>query len=293
MVMNKEIVKLDLQSELYPSLLKNIQNPPEILYCMGNIELLETDCVAVVGARKNTEYGKNVTERIVGDIAKNGLTIVSGLARGIDSISHRRALEVGGRTIAVLGTGIDKCYPASNRKLREDILKENLIISEYPEGMMGGKYTFPMRNRIISGLSKAVIVVEAGVQSGSLITAECGSEQGRTVFAVPGNITNINSMGTNKLLQDGAVPLINSLDILEYLGVKNKTKENNKINNKERLGKDEEKFIQIIRRTGETTVDYLCKETKYKLSEVKSIITIMEIKGLITTASGKIFIANF
>ena len=180
------IREIKMESEDYPLLLRQIQKPPKLLYAIGDISILKQKCVAVVGARKASSYGKWAARNIGKRLAEYGVAVVSGLAYGCDAEAHLGALDAGGRTVAVMGCGIDICYPAANRQLRRRIAENGLIISEYPPGTQPRPYMFPQRNRIISGLCEAVAVAEAGLSSGSLITASCAAEQGRLVFAVPG-----------------------------------------------------------------------------------------------------------
>jgi DNA processing protein len=221
-------------------------------------------------------------------LAENEIIVVSGMAWGVDSYSHRGALDGKGKTIAVLGCGIDICYPAGNRQLRQEILEEGLIVSEYPPGYPASSFTFPLRNRIISGLCEATVIVEAGLNSGSLITAERAVEQGRNVFAVPGNINSIHSIGTNKLIQDGAYPLAVIDDVFEVLGIKKK--ENFEV--MEKLGKDERRVLSVIMKSSEVSINYICNLIEMEPSQVAAIVTILEMKGIIYSALGKIFIAK-
>lgn len=288
MDIKKYIKDVNIESNQYPHLLKYIKDPPRKLYYIGDLKILEFPTVAVVGARKASSYGKWVAEKIGMRLAENDIVVVSGMAAGIDSISHKGALSVEGKTIAVLGCGIDICFPTFNKSLRDEIAKKGLLISEYPPGYPGSKYTFPQRNRIISGLSLATVIVEAGLNSGSLITAERAVEQGRIVFSVPGNINSVHSVGTNKLIQDGAYPLAFIDDIFEFLGL------NKKIKNEvfQELGEDEKKVLDMIGKSTEITVDCISRATGLKISEVNAIVTILEMKGIICSSAGKIFIAN-
>ena len=202
---NIRIIKKE--DKAYPELLRNIKDPPKELYCIGDIRLLAGKKLAVVGSRKCSEYGRTTAMRIGETAARNNVTVVSGMAKGIDRFAHLGALKAGGKTIAVLGCGVNICYPKENRELYERIASQGLLISELPPDTPPAPYTFPQRNRIISGLSEAVTVVEAGTGSGALITAESAASQGRDVFAVPGNINSQYSLGTNKLLTDGATPI--------------------------------------------------------------------------------------
>jgi DNA processing protein len=203
----------------YPDLLRQVFDPPILLYARGNVELLARPSIAVVGARKPTPYGLAVAERLAADLATRGLTITSGLARGIDSAAHRGALggADGGKTVAVLGCGIDKCYPSENRRLKAQIEEQGLVVSEFPMGGFAAPQNFPIRNRVISGLSLGVLVVEAAQYSGSLITARLALEQNREVFCVPGNITNKFSWGPNTLIKQGGKLVQEWRDVVDEL----------------------------------------------------------------------------
>lgn len=283
-----KITEIYRSDNTYPALLREIKNPPKLLYCAGNIELLKTRCVAVVGSRKTTEYGRWVGRRLGEEAALGGLTVVSGLALGIDACSHRGALENGGKTIAVLGCGLDVVYPVHNRNLKDMIEREGLLISEYPLGFTGTKYSFPARNRIISGLSEAVVIAEAGINSGALITAAHGADQGRPVYAVPGNINNSYTMGGNMLLRDGVIPLVVLDDLLRDLGVEKKQQDAKYLN----LGQDEKKVLALLEREGELSLDALGYALGISVGKVTGIVTILEMKGITYTALGKVFVAK-
>jgi DNA processing protein len=212
-----EIQVITWDSPEYPVLLSQIADPPPILFVRG--KLLPTDewAVAMVGSRKATVYGREVARRLAMDLAHNGITVVSGMARGIDGVSHKAALEAGGRTIAVLGSGVDVIYPYEHRDLAEKIIANGALVSDYALGTLPEGLNFPPRNRIISGLSLGTIVVEAGLRSGALITSDFALDQGRDVFAVPGSILNPSSAGCNRLLRDGAAMVTEVRDILETL----------------------------------------------------------------------------
>lgn len=278
-----------IDDSAYPELLRHIADPPAVLYAVGDTGLLSAKCVAVVGARKASPYGKWVSYNIGRRLAEYGIVTVSGMAFGCDSEAHRGALEAGGGTVAVMGCGADICYPASNAALRRKIAEKGLILSEYPPGTPPRPYTFPRRNRIISGISEAVAVAEAGLASGSLITAACAAEQGRTLFAVPGNISASGSIGCNKLIQDGAVPVAFIEDIITGIGVPlSADREDETV----RLGKDEKIIYDILKNSGEVTSDFLSKRLNRSVSEVNALVSVMEIKGFLTTSAGKIFIAK-
>lgn len=202
----------------YPSLLAEIADPPGILYVQGQVQFLSSLCVAMVGSRAATTYGTRVSFELSRTLASGGVTVVSGLASGIDSAAHRGALAGHGATIGVLGCGLDVVYPRQNRSLYDQIRAQGLLVSEYPLGTRPDPYRFPARNRIIAGLSKGVVVVEAAKKSGSLITAEMALSEGREVFAVPGQINSFKSKGTHWLLQQGAKLVQSAADILEELG---------------------------------------------------------------------------
>lgn len=214
-----EVTVLTWDEQEYPQRLKEIDQPPPVLYVRGALEQDDHWAVAVVGTRHVTAYGRQVTEEISSTLARSGVTVVSGMARGVDTIAHQAVLNAAGRTIAVFGSGVDVIYPPENRRLAEQIIEHGALISDYPLGAAPESQNFPPRNRIISGLSRAVIVVEAGVTSGSLITASFAAEQGRDVFAVPGSILSPQCQGTNRLIRDGAAPLISPQDVLEALNL--------------------------------------------------------------------------
>ena len=201
----------------YPPMLSEIFDPPILLFARGNVELLQTLMLGIVGTRRPTAYGVTVTERLAGDLAKLGFTISSGMARGVDTCAHQAALKCDGNTVAVYGCGIDQVYPSENRKLSESIMSKGLVISEYPIGAPAYPQNFPVRNRIISGMSLGVLVVEGAQYSGSAITARLAMEQGREVFAVPGNITSKASWGPNLLIKQGAKLVQEASDVAEEL----------------------------------------------------------------------------
>jgi len=235
----EEIKKITIKDEEYPKLLKEIKNPPKILYVRGEI-LPDDSFFAVVGTRRFSSYGKQVALEIAVDLAETGLTIISGLAPGIDTFSHQACVERGKRTIAILGTGLDEksIYPQSNLELSRKIIEtKGCLISEYPPGTSGTRFTFPQRNRIISGISKGILVIEAKEKSGSLITANYAFMQKRKVFAIPGPIFSSNSRGTHKLIKEGAKLVENANDILKELNLNCLTSSLNKREKIKRLKK--------------------------------------------------------
>lgn len=289
--MINKICSLTMDSPDYPNLLRLIKDPPKVLHYIGDISLCnQTVCLAVVGARKSTPYGKWAAYHIAKRAAQHGVTIVSGLASGIDSEGHRGALDAGGKTIAVLGCGIDLCYPKSNADLLEKIKEDGLVLSEYEPGTPALAFQFPLRNRIISGLSQGVVIAEASLNSGSLITAGYALNQGRDVYAVPGNINSIYSIGANKLIQDGAIPVVVVDDVLTGLGIKGKQ---DNAREKSTLGKDELCIMDLVEKCGEVSLDQLCRTSGKLASEVGALVTILEMKGRIQTSMGKIFIAKY
>jgi DNA processing protein len=206
----------------YPAVLREIYDPPILLFARGRVELLETIMVAMVGTRRPTPYGLAVSERLAGDLAQAGLTVVSGMARGIDTAAHKGALAAAGNTVAVLGCGVDVVYPSENRKLAAELAVKGLLVSEFPMGSTAFPQNFPIRNRIVSGLSAGVIVVEGAQYSGSAITAKLAMDQGREVFAVPGNITSKLSWGPNLLIKQGAKLIQDWNDVIAELPVESR-----------------------------------------------------------------------
>jgi DNA processing protein len=221
----KAITILTIEDHDYPKKLKEIDLPPAVLYMLGDITPADEWAIAVVGTRRMSGYGKQVTTALADYLANHGITVVSGMARGIDAAAHTNALKAGGRTIAVLGSGVDVIYPPENRKLYDQIIENGAVISDYPPGTAPEASNFPPRNRIISGLSSATVVIEAGRKSGALITSNFAAEQGREVFAVPGNIFAAQCKGTNYLIQQGARPLVDFDELLEILQFQNITQQ--------------------------------------------------------------------
>jgi len=218
-IIKKGIQISTIQDQDYPQPLKQIVNPPPVLYIKGKILEKDAHALAVVGTRKITAYGKNIVRELAEFLAQNDITIISGLARGVDSEAHKSILNVGGRTIAVLGNGIDIVYPPENQALAKNIIANGALVSDFAPGTLPEGINFPPRNRIIAGFALATIVIEAGLRSGALLTAEFTAEQGKDVFAVPGSIYAPQSKGTNKLIFDGAHPLIRFEDIFETLNL--------------------------------------------------------------------------
>lgn len=263
----------------YPRRLLSIEQPPPVLYVRGSLSEADDLALGVVGTRGVTAYGRQVTHDLTSQLARNGLTIVSGLARGIDGIAHRAALDVGGRTIAVLACGVDVIYPPEHRNLAHDIMQNGAIVSDYPLGTQPEANNFPPRNRIISGLSKGVLVVEAGIKSGALITADFAAEQSRDVFAVPGNITARSSQGANKLIQEGAHPVRNAEDILEVLNLSTVV---DYVEARETLPTDptEAALLKELEE-GPLHADELSLRCDLPVAQVSSTLVMMELKGMV------------
>jgi DNA processing protein len=272
----------------YPAALKNTPDPPLFLYVKGDLH--QGDGIAIVGTRKPTHYGLTVTLRISYELASAGLTIVSGLARGIDTQAHRGALAAKGRTIAVLGCGIDVAYPPENKGLMEDISRYGAVVTENPLGTQPESGYFPARNRIISGLSRGTVIVEAAEDSGSLITAKYAQEQGRKLFAVPGNIGSVNSRGTNSLIRQGAVLVESTQDILQDLNIQTV---GNKPAGADRdlpsLTREEEPVFRQV--TNEPKhIDILMKESGTTPARISGALVTLELKGLVKQLPGKYYI---
>jgi DNA processing protein len=282
---------LTLKSERYPSRLKDIYDPPPLLYVRGQIKKEDDLSISIVGSRKTSPYGRLVTERISRELVRHGITIVSGMARGIDSVAHMAAVSEKGRTIAVLGCGVDVAYPRENRNLMMEIVEHGAVVSEFPMGSPPEGAHFPKRNRIISGLSLGVVVIEAGRQSGSLITASSALEQGRDVFAVPGNVGTTGSSGTNQLIKEGAKLVETSDDILEELLPRWKKEarvESPGASPEDLLPEFEKKLYRLIGDTP-THIDALIQETGFDAGRVSSLLMSLELRGLIAQWPGKCF----
>lgn len=287
----KEIRMLRLTDPEYPARLKEIHDPPWVLYVRGKLPDPDRLCCAIVGSRKATAYGLRMAFAFGKILGQHGVNVISGMALGADGQGHRGCLSAGGYTAAVLGSGADVCAPSSHRSLMEEILASGGgIVSEQMPGTPGMPEHYPLRNRIISGMSDAVIVVEADERSGTSITASMALEQGREVYALPGNITSVMSRGTNRLIREGATPLISVESILWELGL------GSDITAAETpapaLGKDEEILWRTLKRTGISTMDELCGLTGKTPGELAGLLSVMEIKGLVLRNGGKIMIAN-
>jgi len=281
---------ITVKEKEYPKLLKEIYSPPALLYIKGNLPANLDFTLAVVGTRKITTYGQQITPEIVKDLASAGLVIVSGLALGVDALAHQSCLEAGGKTIAVLGSGLDLIYPITNRQLAEKIMEDGAIISEYPLGTQPLKQHFPARNRIISGLSLGALVIEGDKDSGSLITARYALEQNREVFAVPGSVYNQASVGPNNLIKMGAKPVTSAGDILEALNLELAQEfMENKIIIPDT--KEEEILLQFLSREP-IHIDELIKKSKLNTSIVNSALIMMEMKGKVRNLGGMNYVLS-
>ncbi len=281
--------ELKIKNKNFPESLKNIPKPPKRIFVRGNVLQEDKTAIAIVGARKCSSYGKQTAYDIAYALAKNGVTIISGLALGIDGEAHKGALDAGGRTLAILGTGIDdnSIYPYSHKSLAERVLKNGALISEYEPGTPALPHQFPERNRIISGLSLGVLVVEAKERSGSLITAHIALEQGKDIFSIPGPIHSPSSKGTNKLIQQGAKLVTKPEDILEELelsGIEIKKKEVN-------FSKEEKNILKILETEAIHTNDII-RISKMPTSSVLTTITMLEMKKVIKDVGGNMYVVN-
>jgi len=280
---------LTWEDELYPPRLKEIQQPPPVLYVRGEVLPEDHFAVSIVGTRRVTPYGRQVAEELSAFLAANGVTVVSGLARGVDAVAHSAALKAGGRTIAVLGSGVDRIYPPENHALAEQMITRGALISDYPVGTAPEAANFPPRNRIISGLSLAVVVVEAGETSGALITAGFAAEQGREIFAVPGSILAPQSKGTNRLIQNGALPLLTPADLLQAL---NLTRVGAQKSARKILPADEVE-AQLMNMLGNEPmhVDEIRSQTGLPVERVSAALVMMELKGMVRQVGGMNYVA--
>jgi len=278
-----------LKDKDYPEGLKYIEDAPIALYIKGKIQKEDRYAVAIVGSRNFSAYGKIASEKLSAGLSSMGFTIVSGMARGIDTLAHTAALKSGGRSIAVLGSGLDVPYPPENKGLMEKLAGSGYVVSEFPPGTQPERENFPKRNRIISGLALGVLVVEAAVDSGSLITATCAIEQGKEVFAVPGNINSSNSKGTNDLMKKGAKLVQNAEDIIEELAPVLK----GYIRTREKAHIDlsiEEKRLCDIMTSDPKHVDILSRECSMPAQKVLGILLSLELKGIAKQTEGKKFL---
>jgi len=279
---------ITISDDLYPASLKEIADPPPVLYIRGSKEVLSSSCLAIVGSRASTSYGRKTAHSLSKRLAAAGVTIVSGLALGIDSQAHMGAIEAEGNTIAVLGCGIDVVYPKQNRQLFEQVVENGVVISEYPLGAQPEGFRFPARNRIISGLCKGVLVVEAAKKSGSLITAQLALDEGREVYAVPGQVDSCKSEGTHWLLQQGAKLVVSENDIFEDLRMLSPNLQL-KNNSKEEVTPVLDRGVSQLYSFVESypiSRDELLERSGMKISEFSEFLLILELEGLVEILPG-------
>lgn len=278
------------EQEAYPEFLRNIDDQPILLYVKGNASLLQSACIGVVGARAASVYGQRIAADLAKRLCQRGLTVVSGLALGIDTAAHKGALQASGATLAVLGCGLDVVYPRQNRSLYEEIACRGALVSEYRLGALPEAFRFPARNRIISGLSLGVVVVEAARKSGSLITADYALEQGREVFAVPGRIDSCKSEGTHRLLQAGAKLVHTVDDILEEfsfpVGVHNASSPSCQPDGENAALTEEEKGLFAYLDVYPQTIDEITRQSRMTVQKVSELLLMLELKGLVESLPG-------
>ncbi|MFP4082079.1 MAG: DNA-processing protein DprA [Candidatus Aminicenantes bacterium] len=283
---------LTLEDEEYPEYLREIFDPPFVLYCAGKVETLHRPAVSIVGTRRASPYGKAVTQRLAAELASRGVVVVSGMARGIDSAAHQGALKKG-ETVAVLGSGLENIYPRENRSLYERIVEKGAVITEFPPQSPPLGFHFPIRNRIISGLCLALVVVEAARRSGSLISARLALEQNREVMAVPGNVTSRVSQGTNWLIQSGAKLVEDWEDVAEELPSPLKeellSQKEEKRPELPPLNDRERRIYQFLKPDSAVHIDELVEKSDFSVSEVLSILLSLELKDLVSQSPGKYF----
>lgn len=283
------ITVISADEETYPDRLKTIYDPPRIIYVRGQAEVLKLPMFAIVGARRATHYGLAAAERIASDLARAGLCIVSGMARGIDTAAHRGALGVSKPTVAVLGCGVDVVYPSENKKVMTEIIKNGAVISEFPPGTKPLAGHFPQRNRIISGLAEGVLVIEAAEKSGSLITADFALEHGRDVFALPGQVGNPLNKGAHRLIKQGAGLVEGAGDILEEMGLQVDPSNNSDRNKIIDLTGPEQRVYNVLSDTPMSCANVIDK-SGLPVSEVLSNLVFLEIKGLVQQLPGQRYV---
>jgi DNA processing protein len=275
------VTALTLTNPTYPTLLREIALPPPVLYLRGQLSPADDWSIAIVGTRRASAYGRQMTERLAGELAAQQITIVSGLARGIDTYAHTAALEAGGRTIAVLGCGPDLVYPPENARLAARIIESGAILTEFAPGTQPEAGNFPARNRLISGLSLAVLVTEAPAESGALITTRFAAEQGRDVLAVPGNATARGSYGANKLIQDGARLVLETADVLAELNL-HLVPQQLELRAALPENDTEARLLDLLAASGDPLhADELCRASGLPIAEVSGTLVMLELKGLV------------
>jgi len=264
----------------YPHLLRSIPDPPVLLFAKGRLDAIDSPGVAIVGSRMHSRYGAEVAKRMAETAARAGIPVISGMARGLDAVAHSGALDAGGMTVGVLGTGLDVIYPRENALLFERMEIEGLLVTEHPPGDRGNRWAFPRRNRLISGLARALVVIEAAEGSGTLTTVSCALEQGREVLAVPGPIDSVTSNGTNRLLKDGATPLLSPSDLLAAFGViAPRTDSSRPVPPRADLSPDEAKVLAVMSGTARS-VDEIAFAARLPIGLVLGTLLGLELGGL-------------
>lgn len=289
-VLKAGVQVLTLHDDEYPENLRQIDAPPPLIYVRGTLQPNDSWAIGIVGTRRASVYGREVAHSLSRDLAANGITVVSGLALGVDTVAHKSTLANKGRTIAVLGSGVDQIYPPENRGLARSIAENGAVVSEYALGTRPDASNFPPRNRIISGLSRGVVIVEAGERSGALITAQFAAEQGRDVYAVPGSILHPGSTGCNTLIQQGAIPLLNVNDILNHLNIE-------QIRNQQAaravIPADPQEAALLRHINHEPLhLDELVRQSTLPAPQVAGLLTMMELKGLVRQVGSLSYVRN-
>lgn len=284
-IINKGIKIITKFSSDYPKCLENIDNPPHILYCKGDLSLLNGKNIAIVGTRRPTNYGKTITDKFSRELAVNDFNIVSGMADGVDTIAHKACLEENGKTISVLAGGLDHIYPSSNLSLSKKIEEKGLLITEKPPHLKALNYDFPIRNRLIAGLSKGVLITEASLKSGTMHTKEYAINYGKELFVVPGNITSDASEGCNALIKISCTNIVTCVD--DILKVFNVSK-NKVVNKPVQLSLDETKIYDILK-NGEKSFDEILVNTNFDIKTLSNLLTIMSFRGIIKKLAGNIY----
>jgi len=292
-----QVSLVTLKDNNYPKNLAHIYDPPPFLYMKGKLKEEDKISIAIVGSRLSTNYGRSVAERISRELTKQGITIISGMARGIDSSAHKGALSANGRTIAVMGCGLDVMYPPENSKLYQQIVSKGAVVSEFPMSTPPEGSNFPTRNRIISGISLGVAIIEASSSSGSLITARLALEQGREVFAVPGMVNYATSKGTHRLIKDGAKLIENASDILDEIlpqcsSPDNTSRANNLSEKLSDLSPEAKSIFKFLDKEP-IHIDAVIKKSGLSIGLISSILLDLELKGIVEQSPGKMFAGKF
>ncbi len=274
----------------FPRALKPIPGTPVVLFAIGNLGLLTKPAVAIVGSRDHSDYGQRTTRRVATAAAEAGITVVSGMARGLDAEAHSAALEAGGGTIGVLGNGLGVVYPAANRRLYQRVQREGLLLTEHPPGDKPHAGSFPKRNRLISGLARATVVIEAAAGSGTLITVETALDQGRDVLAVPGPITSPTSVGTNRLIRDGAMPLLVPNDLLELYGLQATTRRERVPSTPiPQLSTEDARLVAVLG-AAPVQLDVLAETVRQPVADVLDRLCALELEGVVEQRAGRLFV---